>query len=464
VTTLVLEEVNPETGQTTTRTLTINDGQDGPRGQQGAAGASSYVHIAWANSADGSVDFTVDGRHAADKSYLGVCTTEEEDDPQTWTSYSWSKIEGNPGAQGTAIVSMVPQWYLSTSSSQLSGGAWAYQPQAYIPGRFYWERYEVHWSDNRPYTYTSEVPSKGVNAANSTANSALDKATANETTLNTLNTQQGIFNKLTNNGETQGIYLSGGKVYINGTYIKTGTLDASQVTIENLARIGKDGGWHLALGGDNITMTDEKDAAAMVIKGKKQGVVGWQQTNFGFGVEYEVPEAAIDGIRGGMYWRHININLGYITEYFGTQSAQYEVSQPYPAATAVIEHRGHGSGTSLPASQTFVQLHFKFNQNGKTIVWATAHDADQRDITSQIEKLPYVALSFKVNKPSVDINLAEGTDAVLTKQNFDELMSAGGTVPYTGTFTVVYARNNIFRYIDLTFVNGLLITTATRTL
>lgn len=37
-------------------------------------------------------------------------------------------------------------------------------------------------------------------------------------------TQSDIFNKLTNNGATQGIYLSGGKVYINATYIATGTL------------------------------------------------------------------------------------------------------------------------------------------------------------------------------------------------------------------------------------------------
>lgn len=37
-------------------------------------------------------------------------------------------------------------------------------------------------------------------------------------------TQQSIFNKLTNNGETQGIYLSGGKVYINASYIHSGTL------------------------------------------------------------------------------------------------------------------------------------------------------------------------------------------------------------------------------------------------
>lgn len=42
------------------------------------------------------------------------------------------------------------------------------------------------------------------------------------TTLNNSLTQQEIFNRLTNNGETQGIYLSNGKLYINATYIATG--------------------------------------------------------------------------------------------------------------------------------------------------------------------------------------------------------------------------------------------------
>lgn len=37
-------------------------------------------------------------------------------------------------------------------------------------------------------------------------------------------TQSSIFNKLTNNGQTQGIYLSDGKLYINASYIATGTL------------------------------------------------------------------------------------------------------------------------------------------------------------------------------------------------------------------------------------------------
>lgn len=42
-------------------------------------------------------------------------------------------------------------------------------------------------------------------------------------------TQRDIFNKLTNNGQTQGIYLSGGLIYINGEYIRSGTVSTNKI-------------------------------------------------------------------------------------------------------------------------------------------------------------------------------------------------------------------------------------------
>jgi hypothetical protein len=47
-------------------------------------------------------------------------------------------------------------------------------------------------------------------------------------------TQQEIFDKLTGGGSNQGLYLSGGKLYLNASYINTGTLDASKMTVSNL--------------------------------------------------------------------------------------------------------------------------------------------------------------------------------------------------------------------------------------
>lgn len=53
-------------------------------------------------------------------------------------------------------------------------------------------------------------------------------------------TQEEIFNILTNNGQVQGIYLKNGKLYINATYIDTGTLSADRIN-----------GGTLTLGGAN---------------------------------------------------------------------------------------------------------------------------------------------------------------------------------------------------------------------
>lgn len=46
-------------------------------------------------------------------------------------------------------------------------------------------------------------------------------------------TQLDIFNKLTNNGKTQGIYLSNGLIYINGEFIKAGTVQADKVVLSS---------------------------------------------------------------------------------------------------------------------------------------------------------------------------------------------------------------------------------------
>lgn len=41
-------------------------------------------------------------------------------------------------------------------------------------------------------------------------------------------TQEAIFNKLTNNGNTQGIYLNGGRVYLNASYLRTGVISGAR--------------------------------------------------------------------------------------------------------------------------------------------------------------------------------------------------------------------------------------------
>ena len=46
-------------------------------------------------------------------------------------------------------------------------------------------------------------------------------------------TQATIFNKLTNNGATQGIFLDGGKIWINGEYVKANSITADRLSISD---------------------------------------------------------------------------------------------------------------------------------------------------------------------------------------------------------------------------------------
>ena len=90
--------------------------------------------------------------------------------------------------------------------------------------------------------YTDTKANNTLNSAKSYADSeasyALQQA-KNYTDLQIENfdpdlTQQEVFNILTNGGTTQGIYLSGGKIYINASYIGSGTISASRIAANSI--------------------------------------------------------------------------------------------------------------------------------------------------------------------------------------------------------------------------------------
>lgn len=79
--------------------------------------------------------------------------------------------------------------------------------------------YEIAYSD-----YAASI--KTYNSAARKASNMIEQKQAQDKVdaLDDSLTQRDVFNRLTNNGATQGIYLSGGKVYINATYIETGII------------------------------------------------------------------------------------------------------------------------------------------------------------------------------------------------------------------------------------------------
>lgn len=69
-------------------------------------------------------------------------------------------------------------------------------------------------------------------------------------------TQEEIFNKLTNNGETQGLYLLDGKVYVNASYIQSGTLTGDFI------RGGVISGTEINIGNGVFVVDDEGQVTA----------------------------------------------------------------------------------------------------------------------------------------------------------------------------------------------------------
>lgn len=73
-----------------------SDGKDGIAGTNGTDGKTYYLHIAYANSADGKTGFSVsDGTN---KLYIGQYTDTTKTDSTDPTKYTWSKIKGETGA------------------------------------------------------------------------------------------------------------------------------------------------------------------------------------------------------------------------------------------------------------------------------------------------------------------------------------------------------------------------------
>lgn len=74
------------------------DGADGTPGENGANGETSYLHIAYATSADGKTGFST--TNAVDKTYIGQYVDFTKADSTNPAKYHWSKFQGPKGDKG----------------------------------------------------------------------------------------------------------------------------------------------------------------------------------------------------------------------------------------------------------------------------------------------------------------------------------------------------------------------------
>lgn len=149
-------------------------GDKGIPGTDGTNGKTSYLHIAYSNSADGKTGFDVS--NSANKLYIGQYTDFNPTDSTDHTKYSWTKIKGEQGAQGAKgdkgndgtsvkITAKSVTYQASSSGTTTPTGAWVANPPAAAKGQYLWTKTVVTYSDGNSTTAYS-VAYQGTNGAN----------------------------------------------------------------------------------------------------------------------------------------------------------------------------------------------------------------------------------------------------------------------------------------------------------
>lgn len=185
--------------------------------QDGQNGISAYVHIAYANSSDGRVDFSLTD---SNRKFIGQYSDSKQYGSEDPTKYRWSAIKGE---DGQSFVSAEEQFYYSTSQTELVGGEWFVGNVVYQPGKFLWKRWKCTYANPSEIKYTkaifdntwNEIDAKigeihtQVSQANTQSKEALGKAAQAQTAAskanelaNTANTQSSEAKQLAQDANT----------------------------------------------------------------------------------------------------------------------------------------------------------------------------------------------------------------------------------------------------------------------
>lgn len=157
--------------------------------QDGQNGTSAYVHIAYANSSDGQVDFSLTD---SNRKFIGQYSDSKQYGSEDPTKYRWSAIKGE---DGQSFISAEEQFYYSTSQTELIGGEWFVGNVIYQSDKFLWKRWKCTYANPSEIKYTkaifdntwNEIDAKigeihtQVSQANVQSKEAVDKATQAQT-------------------------------------------------------------------------------------------------------------------------------------------------------------------------------------------------------------------------------------------------------------------------------------------
>lgn len=144
----------------------VSKGDPGIPGEDGADGRTSYLHIKYSN--DGKT-FTANNGETPG-AWIGQYVDFVQSDSSVFSDYKWQKIKGEDGADGkdgVGVQDVDVLYYLSTSSSTLTGGSWSTTAPAWVNGKYMWSKTRVIYTDGST-TETDPACITGSKGANGT--------------------------------------------------------------------------------------------------------------------------------------------------------------------------------------------------------------------------------------------------------------------------------------------------------
>lgn len=128
----------------------------GMKGEKGEDGKTSYVHIAYANSSDGGVDFST--TDPTNRAFTGYYTDFEMVDSTDHTKYKWQRTKGDAGKDGIAgkdglgLQSTSISYAKHTDASTPPSKGWQAQVPTVPAGQYLWTKTVWTYTDNSSET------------------------------------------------------------------------------------------------------------------------------------------------------------------------------------------------------------------------------------------------------------------------------------------------------------------------
>ena len=418
------------------------DGEDGVPGKNGSDGKTYYLHIAYATSADGKQGFST--TNGSGKKYIGQCVDLTVKDPTDPAKYTWTLFKGADGANGVdgrGIKSSVPEYYLSTNPAYGVGGSWSTTVPEWSKGKYYWQRLHITWDDGTD-SYTTPVVNSALTYANERAATAID-------TVNSFD-QRKVFNLLTDNGKVKGLFTQDGQLFVNANYIKGGTIDASNVGISNLMKIGTDDN-NVSVKSGSIGFTVDGDSSALDISARSYSV--GTQTFSNSGASIVSTSETQKGFKVSEPIGHDSKNKTWISVSFtfriGSGDPKTEVQ------TVTVDcNVGNGVLRYFAGNVWGPSLYYNISKNGNDMELSIVFSEGQSQAGNGRVEIFSMTVNYWTNKPGGSIQSGNGT-VFLTNKNYPSVMNGGNL--FSGEISIPFIYGNTMRNYNLYFENGILV-------